>query len=587
MRKRLMLCTAAVVIVGFVLAFSLAGFLVQNQYQNEFIRRLDAILAMLCAENQKIEEDPQRFAESYGNQLQQMGQDIRVTVLDQNGDVMGDSEQDEASYENHQDRPEVRQALQEGRGYDVRKSQSINQSYYYDAILDPDLGVVLRVAMPLSELQFAVGEIWVIALGAMILGILIVCIVCAILFHHVYEPMQELTKAAENMAEGDFSIRVGDSSAGKRMTEEVRQLAQAFNTMADNTRHAVNQMKTKQNQLESVLQGMNDGVLAVDGSNTILFLNQRARDLLDYSALQEGTLLEGSMRIHKVASVLQEAATNQQVIHQTISEQNGVQQENHFSVYAAPLEGGAEGECLAVISDITRMTKLEQMRRDFVSNVTHELKTPLTSIRGSIELLRSADRDEETRQYFYEVLDIEAERLRHLIDDMLVLSQIENAKEDPTLTRCDVAEELACTVERLQPIAEKAGVTLQMEVEPDLFVSSSSTRLQQLFGNLIENAIKYNVPDGRVEIIAQYRRDMILIRIKDTGIGIDPSHFDRLFERFYRVDTSRSRSIGGTGLGLAIVKHLTALYGGDIRVESEVGKGTTFTVRLPAMLSNG
>ena len=177
--------------------------------------------------------------------------------------------------------------------------------------------------------------------------------------------------------------------------------------------------------------------------------------------------------------------------------------------------------------------------------------------------------------------------MRHLIDDMLVLSQIENAKEDPTLTRCDVAEELACTVERLQPIAEKAGVTLQMEVEPDLFVSSSSTRLQQLFGNLIENAIKYNVPDGRVEIIAQYRRDMILIRIKDTGIGIDPSHFDRLFERFYRVDTSRSRSIGGTGLGLAIVKHLTALYGGDIRVESEVGKGTTFTVRLPAMLSNG
>ncbi|MCI9576384.1 MAG: HAMP domain-containing protein [Clostridiales bacterium] len=587
MRKRLMLCTAAVVIVGFVLAFSLAGFLVQNQYQNEFTRRLDAMLAMMCAESQQMQVDPQRFAKSYGMQLQQMGQDIRVTVLDQNGDVKGDSAQDEASYENHRDRPEIKQAIQEGRGYDIRKSQSINNSYYYDAILDPGTGLILRVAMPLSELQFAVGGVWIIAIGAMILGILIVCIICAILFRHVYEPMQELTQAAKKMAEGDFLIRVGDSPAGKRMTGEVRQLAQAFNTMADNTRHAVEQMKTKQNQLESVLQGMNDGVLAVDRNNTILFLNQRARDLLDRPLLQEGTLLEGSMRIHKVASVLQEAAANQQVIHQTISEQNGVQQENHYSVYAAPLEGGAEGECLAVISDTTRMTKLEQMRRDFVSNVTHELKTPLTSIRGSIDLLRSADRDEETRQYFYEVLDIEAERLRHLIDDMLVLSQIENAREDPSLTRCDIAKELACAVERLEPIAEKAGVTLHMEVERELFVSSSSTRLQQLFGNLIENAIKYNVPDGRVEITAQRRRDMILVRIKDTGIGIDPSHFDRLFERFYRVDTSRSRSIGGTGLGLSIVKHLTALYGGDIRVESQVGKGTTFTVRLPVMLPDG
>lgn len=583
MRKRLMLCTSAVIIVGFVLAFSVAAFLVQQQYENEYTRRLDVVLAMLCAENQEMQEDPQKFAEERGKQLQRMGQDIRVTLLDQYGDVLGDSEQDEANYENHWNRPEFQQALQEGHGHDIRKSESVDIAYYYDTAMDWDTGIILRVAMPLEDLQQATSIIWIIAFSAMVLGILAVCIVCGILMRYIYEPMQELTNAAEKMSEGDFSIRVVVSEPGRRMTGEVRQLAQAFNGMADSTQNAVEQLQSKQNQLESVLQGMNDGVIAVDGKHTILFLNQRARDLLGPS-LQEHQPLEGSLRIHRVAQVLGEAVETHQVIHQTISEQNGVQQENHFSVYAAPLEGEGSGEGLAVISDITRVTKLEQMRRDFVSNVTHELKTPLTSIRGSIELLRSGDRDEETRQYFYEVLDIEAERLRHLIDDMLVLSQIENAKEDPSLTRCDVAKELLVTVERLRPIAERAGVSIHTDCAPDLYVASAPTRLHQLFGNLIENAIKYNVPNGRVDVTAQRSREMVLVRVADTGIGIDSAHFDRLFERFYRVDTSRSRTIGGTGLGLSIVKHLAALYGGDVRVESEPGKGTVFTVRLPVML---
>ena len=260
-----------------------------------------------------------------------------------------------------------------------------------------------------------------------------------------------------------------------------------------------------------------------------------------------------------------------------------------MTVYAAPLNKNRASEgALAVVADVTEMRRLQQLRSEFVANVTHELKTPLTSIRGFIELLKSGDRDEETRQYFYDVLDIEAERLHHLIDDMLVLSQIENAKEDASAVPCDLKKELENTVQRMLPLAQKQQISIDLVVKDQgLCVLSSSSRLQQLFGNLVDNAIKYNKPGGSVTVTLQRQRQMAVVRISDTGIGIPPEHLGRLFERFYRVDTSRSREIGGTGLGLSIVKHLAGLYNGDVSVESTPGEGTTFTVRLPLAEEEG
>ena len=176
--------------------------------------------------------------------------------------------------------------------------------------------------------------------------------------------------------------------------------------------------------------------------------------------------------------------------------------------------------------------------------------------------------------------------MHHLIDDMLVLSQIENAKEDASAVPCNVEESLQSTIERLRPMAEKNQVILELSSEHDIYVQSSPTRLQQMFGNLIENAIKYNKQNGRVTVTAQRQRGMAVIRVADTGIGIPPEHLERLFERFYRVDTSRSREIGGTGLGLSIVKHLAGLYNGDVSVESTPDIGSVFTVRLPLATNN-
>ena len=389
-------------------------------------------------------------------------------------------------------------------------------------------------------------------------------------------PMLRLTEATRKVAAGDFESRVPE-----HYPNEIGQLAQSFNRMADQTQKAFSELTEQGHQLEAVLQGMDDGVLAVDQYDNILLFNERVKALLQNSGLKIGEKLDGSIVLSQLAGYLREALETDSVVRKEIKLSNP---ERIMTVYAAPLNAeDAKDGGLLVLSDVTEVRKLQQLRSEFVANVTHELKTPLTSIRGFIELLKSGDRDEETRQYFYDVLDIEAERLHHLIDDMLVLSQIENAKDDVQTVPCNLNQEIETVLRRAKPIAEKNGIVLRLEAEEAFLVASSPTRLQQLFGNLVENAIKYNKPQGRVTVTLQRQRNMVLVKVKDTGIGIPQEHLPRLFERFYRVDSSRSREIGGTGLGLSIVKHLAGLYHGDVSVESVVGEGSVFTVRLPLL----
>lgn len=576
-KQRLMLSSAVILCAGFCLAFMLVALLVQQQYREEFTKRLDASLAIMETQVQEIQANPQKYARSESERLSAVGQQVRITVLDSNGNVLGDSEQqgdvdDNTVKGNHLDRPEIEQAKKEGRGYDVRVSENRGERFYYAATRLPGQGY-LRAALSIAELDRVTQKFWMGSLFSLLLGLILVCGVTWMMADRFTRPIRHLTQVARRISQGDLSGRMQGQYSG-----EIGELAHSFNVMAESTEQAVLQTQKKQEQLEGVLQGMDDGVLCVDKSNRVVFLNQRARELLSAPELKEGGTLDGSLLLRRLAEQMRSGG--EQARRETLSA--GGPKERQYAVYFSPIPGRREdGEVLAVIADVTRMRQLEQLRSEFVANVTHELKTPLTSIRGSIELLRSGDRDEETRRYFYDVLDIEAERLYHLIDDMLVLSQIENAKEDPAARRCNLKEELQATLDRLTPVAEKAGVTLELDADASLYCDCSPTRIGQLFGNLIENAIKYNVPQGSVTVTARRQRHMVLVRVRDTGIGIAPEHLDRLFERFYRVDTSRSREIGGTGLGLSIVKHLAALYHGEVSVESNIGKGSTFTVRLP------
>ncbi len=573
MKKRLIHTSVLIIAAGFLAAFFLMALVVQEQYEQEFSQRMDAALAVMSAEEDEILEDPQGFVEELSQAVAQLGEEMRVTVLDLDGVVLGDSEGIPEKFENHLTRPEIQQALKEGKGYDVRKSESLGQPYYYAALYLPGKGF-LRAAVPFSVMYEVRLRMWICAFVCMSLGILAAYAVLWLNLRRMMEPLGKLTTAVRRIAGGDYSWRV----KGK-YKDEVGELAFAFNVMAENTQKAVRDLRAKQEQLEGVLQGMDDGVIAADERNRVLFLNERARMLLDCQNLKEGMPVEGNLLLHRISGIMEKVIQEQETVRQDLTV--GGKEEKQFTIYAAPVKGQKRKAALAVIGDVTRMRRLEQMRSEFVANVTHELKTPLTSIRGSIELLKSSDRDEETRKYFYDVLDIEAERLHHLIDDMLTLSQIENARDDPTLVRCNVAREISEVASRLRRTAEENQVTLRCFLDPEIWVECSPQRLQQLVGNLIENAIKYNVPNGTVTVTAAIQRQIAIIRVADTGIGIAPEHIPRLFERFYRVDTSRSREIGGTGLGLSIVKHIAALYRGDVSVESVPGRGSVFTLRLP------
>lgn len=570
MKKRLILTNAVIIIIGFIAAFFYTAVQIQKQYKEEFTNRMETALALLTTQEEQILANPEGIAAEVGNRLSQSEVQMRISIISLSGKVLGDSTRQEIN-QNHLNRPEIRQALQTGHGFDTRMSASVHERYYYDAVYIPGK-FYLRAALPTAQLDTSILRLWITAAFGMILGIIIVCTFTAYFVYRVTSPMLQLTEAAKKISGGDYTGRVDGT-----FQDEIGELAKSFNLMAANTGHAFSQLKSQQKQLEGVLQGMNDGVLAVGKNNQLLFLNQSACRLLKNETLQTGKKLEGSLLIHKISDFMKNTTENNQTLKQDIAAEDGQQ----YTIYTAPIPGQQTPASLAVISDVTRLRKLERLRSEFVANVTHELKTPLTSIRGSIDLLRSADRDEKTRRYFFDVLDIETERLGHLIDDMLVLSQIENAKDDPSARPCSVTEAIDKCVKRLQPVAEKYQVEISVEAETDLFVACSQTRLQQMFSNLIENAIKYNVPNGRVLVCVQKNRKTAVIRFTDTGIGIAPQHFERLFERFYRVDTSRSREIGGTGLGLSIVKHLAVLYGGEVSVESEAGKGSTFTVRLP------
>lgn len=580
MQKRLVLINVGVVIIGLIAAFLLTMPLVRNLYLGEFHRTLDSAVMLLTTDEDEIRQDPEAFVQRKREALEKAGQNIRLTVITLDGQVVGETSKDNPTginpeHENHLDRPEVRDALQKGVGFHTRKSDSTGETYLYEARVLGDY--IIRAAMPVTEMDQAVAKLSLFMLAGIGLGGAIVAVVSVFSSRNIVRPMLRLTEATQKIAAGDFESRVPEN-----YQNEIGQLAQSFNRMADQTQKAFSELTEQGRQLEAVLQGMDDGVLAVDQDDTILLFNERAKALLQNDSLKIGEKLDGSMMLTQLAGCLKEALGIDGVVRKEMRLLPG--SERIMMVYAAPLnaEDVKEGGLL-VLSDVTEVRRLQQLRSEFVANVTHELKTPLTSIRGFIELLKSGDRDEETRRYFYEVLDIEAERLHHLIDDMLVLSQIENAREDVQTVPCSLTQELHTVFQRAEPIAGKNGITLELKADETYMVASSPTRLQQLFGNLVENAIKYNKPQGKVTVTIQRQRNMALVKVRDTGIGIPAEHLPRLFERFYRVDSSRSREIGGTGLGLSIVKHLAGLYHGDVSVESVVGEGSVFTVRLPLL----
>lgn len=364
---------------------------------------------------------------------------------------------------------------------------------------------------------------------------------------------------------------------------EFGELTYMLQNMADDMYKIIRELEKNRARLFAILQNMDNGVVAADKEGRISLINNRAKEFLGLDTLEKGSMLEGNSALLRLRRLIENVQDDHEPQRGDISVFG--EMDRLLSVYAAALPDAAGGGSLTVLNDITRLTKLENMRTTFVANVTHELKTPLTSICGYIELLQQGLDQEEMRQRAYEVIAIEAERLQKLIADILTLSEIEALRgtdANENVDTFDVIPILHKIMESVDILLRKKHVHIRIEAPEQLNVSGSPFRMRQLMENLIVNAIQYNVEGGDIWIKIRRDPQWFFFQIHDTGIGVAQEHHERLFERFYRVDKARSREQGGTGLGLSIVKHIVALYGGEVCMASQEGGGTTFFVKIRA-----
>lgn len=564
----------AIIVSAF--AFWSNGYDFINQQSHDYY----LLQAKLLADNFENKElinksDYQAFAKENGKKY-----NIRITLINKDGEVFADSAKDTA-LENHGTRAEVIKALN-GESVTVnRYSKTMKQMYSYSAVPvnSHNFEGVLRVSLPLSEMRALDKQLMKSVFIAVLLCFIIAVMLAAVLTRMIANPVDDITKAAQRISNGDYSIKIYT-----RNKDQIGKLAEAFNIMTSNLNNSILSLKDRNMELEAMLRSMTSGVVAIDNNNIVMFHNQAFAQLVHTNQKD----LTGEAFYHEIRNALifeamdlVRATGENQVKEGFMNDMNG-EEDKIIRVIATPLCGEDKKilGILLIIEDITKIRKLENIRRDFVSNVTHELKTPLTSIRGFIDTLKSgAINDEKVAKKFLNIIDIESERLFTLIQDILLLSEIESKKENEVITY-NVDSCIQAVIDLLQP---KVPEEVAIQYTPEVYVrpyTCNPDRMKELIINLLDNAIKYT-EKGTITIECKEVKNELIIRISDTGIGMEKDQLPRIFERFYRVDRGRSRKQGGTGLGLSIVKHIVELYGGNIRVESEVGVGSVFEIRFP------
>ncbi|MGA6927028.1 MAG: ATP-binding protein [Desulfosarcina sp.] len=507
----------------------------------------------------------------------------RVTVILPNGHVVGDSEEMPAQMGSHLDRDEVREAYKGNVGMSIRHSDTLDQDMMYVALplmVDQTLAGVLRTSIAVTAIDELLGVIrWRIAIGALLVALL-ASLVSWYVSRRITIPLERMQDGSKRFADGDLHYRLPVLD-----TAELSSLAESMNHMAGQLQSRMDEITRQRNKTEAVLSSMREGVIAMDLDQRVISINQAAARMFGVSirTVNGRSVLE-VIRNYAFQELMDRSlSTGKSLESDIVYHQNG---ERTFNVHCAPLLDAQQKRMggLLVISDVTQLRRLENMRRDFAASVSHEIKTPLTAIKGFVETLCNGDvEDREETRRFLTIIDRHVNRLATIIDDLMQLSRIERDDEIRQIgMACCRIEEVINTAIGLcaDGIREKA-IDVQLSCESDLEGCYDATLLEQAAVNLLDNAIKYSPGQSTIHIQALVVDDEIRLRFTDQGMGIAQKDLPRLFERFYRVDKARSRKLGGTGLGLAIVKHIAQAHGGHVNVESELGKGSTFTLHLP------
>jgi two-component system, OmpR family, phosphate regulon sensor histidine kinase PhoR len=510
----------------------------------------------------------------------------RVTLIDAAGRVVGDSEVPEDELprvENHAGRPEVRAALAGRAGQDLRRSATIGAQLLYLAVPVHEgarvIGVV-RLALPLAEVTAAYADLRRVMVVGGLVALVVASGIGLFVAARVTRPVVEMQAIARHMSEGHFEAR-----APVRSVDEIGALGRALNVMAGRLREKIDDLEHEQQKVTAILDAMAEGVIAVDGHEAILIMNERAREMFGLDAVRlESKPFQEVIRnadLHEVFRATRGGGAPD--VRHALRLAHPVPRTVEVTAVPLPLAAGDRGVVM-VLHDVTTLRRLEQMRTEFVANVSHELRTPLTAIHGYLEtLLGGGLEDHAHARRFLEIVFRHTERLGRLLDDLTDLSNIELGKVTLHLGPLALGDLVDSVLDIMRPRATSRGVSLDVALDPALpQVHADHDRLAQILINLVDNAIKYTPEGGHVTVRGRLvADDRVEVAVVDTGIGIPREELPRITERFYRVDKARSRELGGTGLGLAIVKHLVLAHGGELAIASEVDEGTTVRFTLP------
>ena len=558
----------------------------QEQIVNQIKIRLHD--AAVLVESEILDGLVLERTESLQTQLLRLRQklDTRITLVNFDGIVIADSDRVSVSevrqMENHSERPELRAARLQGQGTAQRQSTTLGKPMLYFAIRvdkNQEPAGLIRTALPMAMVNKQISSITRVLWVAGILVNLAVAGLTFFLSAHVMEPIAALTKAAQAIANGNYT-----STLRVNRQDELGTLANSFNVMSGQLSAREQQLQESNQRLEAVLGGMAEGVIAVDETDRVILANAAASELLGFTMAQfESLPLLEVVRSHLLQQLVTEARTTESLQRAEIEFHSGSENRRVLDVHSTPLPDASPQRVILVFHDVTELRRLESMRREFVANVSHELKTPLSSIRAYAETLSAgAINDPENRDAFLHRIEEQADRLQDLIQDLISLSRIESGRQAYDIATVNVADIVTACIAEHQGAANLKRIRLSCSrIQHDLRIQADEEGLAQITNNLVGNAIKYTPAGGEVTVSLRHQDSIICMDVRDTGIGIGEEHLTRVFERFYRVDKARSRELGGTGLGLAIVKHLTQAFGGTVSVTSQPTRGSTFTVQIP------
>ncbi len=579
----LLVIAVIVISMGLFFIFFLNYFYMQTIRGNLYNQaRLVVVLAEDMFDNNVAGAEIDALFKSLGAEL-----GVRLTLVDSDGSVLADSDQDPGLMENHKDRPEIMQAIAEEKGVASRYSVTLDENMYYLAIplrpaLADDMQVesaaVMRLALPLSAINRAVSNLVLFILGALLLASLLALLAALFLSRKITGPISAISSAARDIASGNYNPTL--NIAGK---DELANLAENIKTMGNTLNKKMNQVLGEKNKLETIVSSMSSGIILIDRNLNIEIINPAAEELFDLNKENIiGVPLNKAIRYYALHESLKSVIND---CEPKILEVNlYYPRASILDTYIVPVLGNENNiiGLLLIFHETTQLRSIEKMRSDFVANISHELRTPLTAVLGYTETILHEELTREQLLDFLQIIERETKRLASLLDDLLDLAQIENEKGFFKKGTVGLKKLINEARQRVEEQALKRGVTIEL-VEPsdEIYVSGNEQWLQQALVNVLENSIRHGKINGSIELKLYLENGQAFIQVADDGPGIPEEDLPHIFERFYRVDKARSRKSGGTGLGLSIVKHIMEAHDADYSLLSEAGKGTLFKFTLP------